>query len=681
MRSPLRTLAGIVRPSNAAPVPYVGRARTLGQFFGSSRSDAEAQMRAMGSVGTLFAIVNRTSNATSQVEWKLWRKATSGRDEDRVEVTRHLALDIWARPNKFFTRQLFIEASQQHLDLTGEAWWVVARNPRMRSIPLEMWPVRPDRMEPIPHREEFLSGYVYCGPDGEKVPLELDEVIQLRMPNPLDPYRGMGPVQSILTDLDSTRYSAEWNRNFFINSATPGGIVEVPHEWDDTEFDQFRARWEEQHRGVAAAHRVGVLENGAKWVERTYSMRDMQFVELRDVARDVIREAFGFPKAMLGTVDDVNRANAEAGEVMFGRWVVVPRLERIKHALNAHFLPLFGDTARDLEFDYEDPVPQDAEARDRERTSKAQAAKLYREAGFTGDSLIEALELPDSLVWEAPPAPQPAPALPAPADPVAPMSPDALLRRLRAAADDDGRVEQLVAAAMAAIRSAFESALNGLLAAWGTVSAAWRRQLVDQVREAVDTGDVSALASLGVDTDPADDELTAAMVALAERAAQQVADEAAAQGVNIDPAEADEDGLSAVATVAVALLAMGLAGAAAREALRVWGPDAEPNDVARQVDEHLSSLSDRTLRDELGGALHHAQQEGRMDTLEDAPDPSVWIASERNDDSSCQPCRDVDDRRFASFAAARAAYPVGAYRECKGRTRCRGTIVPLWEGQ
>ncbi|MGI5286633.1 phage portal protein [Nonomuraea polychroma] len=679
MRSPLRTLTGrILQPSNKAPVPYVSRGRTWGHMFGS-RTDAEAQMRTMGSVGTVFGIVHRTSNAFSQVEWGLWQTAPSGLDEDRKPVTSHLALDIWNRPNPFYTGQLFREAFQQHLDLVGEAVWVIARNPRVRSIPLELWPVRPDRIEPVPSRENFLAGYIYIGPDGEQVPLALDEVIRLMMPNPLDPYRGMGPIQSVLTDIDASKYSAEWNRSFFINSALPGGIVEVPGEWDDNEFEQFRTRWEEQHRGVAAAHRVALLENGAKWVDRKFTMADMQFTEMRGLSSQIIREAYTIPKFAVGIIDDVNRATAEASKAWFAEMLTVPRLERVKGALNAFFLPMFGEAARGLEFDYCDPVPPDAEARDRERTSKAQAAKFYVDAGFNGASVVEALELPEALEWEGrPQAPTPDPAA---ALVPAQGSPEAMLRRLRAQADDEDRVERLVEEAMRAIRTLFESAMDALLAAWDAISSAWRRELVDQVRQAVEDDDVAKLADLKVDSSDADDELKDAMVALAERAAQQVVDEAAAQGVTVEPAEPDEDGLGATAVVVVALLAAGLAGAAAREALRVWGPDAEPNEVAREVDEHLRSLSDRTLRDELGGALHHAQQSGRMDTLEDAPDPSVWIASERNDANTCENCRDVDDRRFTSYAAARAAYPVGAYRDCKGRTRCRGTIVPIWEEQ
>jgi phage portal protein BeeE len=71
----------------------------------------------------------------------------------------------------------------------------------------------------------------------------------------LDPYRGLSPVLSILPDLDTSRYAAEWSRAFFINSAQPGGIIEVPQPLSDPDFDQLRDRWNEQHKGVGNAHR------------------------------------------------------------------------------------------------------------------------------------------------------------------------------------------------------------------------------------------------------------------------------------------------------------------------------------------------------------------------------------------------------------------------------------------
>jgi HK97 family phage portal protein len=351
------------------------------------------QLQAYGSVGTLFAIVSMLAEATSKAEWKLYRTSATGQDADRVEVTRHQALEVWNRPNPFYTRQEFIETVQQHVDLTGEGWWLVGRN-ELATFPMQLWPVRPDRMSPVPDPKSFLSGYVYHSPDGEKVPLGIEDVVQLRMPNPEDPYRGLGPVQSLLTDLDSARLSAEYNRNFFLNSAEPGGIIEVDRRLSDPEFDEMVERWREQHQGVSRAHRVAILEQG-RWVDRKYSMRDMQFTELREVSREVIREAFHFPKSMLGAVDDVNRANAESGEVAFARWLIVPRLERIKQALNVNFLPMFGTAGQGLEFDYIDPTPADRELEIKELSARAEAARELVTAGFAPDDVLSAVGLPE----------------------------------------------------------------------------------------------------------------------------------------------------------------------------------------------------------------------------------------------------------------------------------------------
>src|SRR5690606_26572347 len=117
--------------------------------------------------------------------------------------------------------------------------------------------------------------------------------------------------------------------------------------------------------------------------------------ELRGVSRDVIREAYGMPAFALGDLDDVNRATALAAKAWFAEQITIPRLERIKQALNHELLPLFGATARGLEFDYCDPVPADPAAKNEELTAKANAAKALVEAGFYAPAVREALGLPE----------------------------------------------------------------------------------------------------------------------------------------------------------------------------------------------------------------------------------------------------------------------------------------------
>lgn len=415
--------------SPASPVPYAGRGY-LRQSMLDGGADPTSYMRAYGSSGTVFSIVSMLARQTAKKQWHLYRQqpqdgrrryTTGDKGSDqRTEVIKHQAISVWNRPNAFMSGFQLREISQTYLDLTGEAYLVVQRDSRA-TFPTGLWPVRPDRMEPVPSREDYLAGYVYRGPSGELVPLKLNEVIMVRYPNPFDPYHGLGPIQSILVDIDAAKYSATWNRNFFLNSAAPGGVIQVDRRLDDDEWNEFSNRWREAHRGLGAAHRVAILEQGAQWVPNAHTIRDMDFANLRGVSRDVIREAFAMHKAILGTADDVNRANAVTAQEHFESFLLTDRLDRWRDALDCSYLPLFGSTGEGVEFDFDDPVTSNREADAIELASKANAAQALVNAGYDPHDVLETVGLPDMGVAEratqtpaipprwVPTAPEPAP--------------------------------------------------------------------------------------------------------------------------------------------------------------------------------------------------------------------------------------------------------------------------------
>jgi HK97 family phage portal protein len=674
------------RTATNTPVPFASRSQSYGRGLLGGQRGTTAELGAMGSVSTVFAIVNRTAKAEAGVEWKLYRKAKSGRKEDRTEVTSHAALDLWDKPNAFYTQSEFVESGAQHKQLTGEQWWVIARNERV-NLPLELWPVRPDRMRPVPDPEQFLLGYMYTGPDGQEVALGIDDVILIRTPHPTDPYRGIGPVQALLTDLDAVRYSAEWNRNFFLNSAEPGGIIEVPQALGDEEFNELRDRWNEQHKGVANAHRVAILEHGT-WKDRKFTQTDMQFVELRNVSREIIHEAFGFPRPMTGSVENVNRANGDAGERMFARWLVVPDLEAVKDALNHKLLPMYGTTAVGLEFDYVNPVPEDVDKEATQLTSRSNAASLLVGAGFDPAGTLSAVGLPEIPYAGRPAAPAPQPAAP----PNALHGPRAALPTAW-----DLAVSRLLntqdSSALDQVRADQEDALAQLLDRWTPIEDRWISDLGDQIHTAINNDDPAALASLTVDSDRAADVLREALGGMAQRAAGRMVDEAAAQGVTVEAPELDEaltnrldagslraafgSELVEFAAATASLLGSGLAAAAGREALRLFTPGADGGTVASQVKGFLRGLSNRLKLDQLGGALHRSTNAGRVAVLEAAP-TATYVASEVNDSNRCGPCADIDGTEFTDLDAVRAAYGAGPYQLCQGGIRCRGTVVARW---
>jgi HK97 family phage portal protein len=409
---------------NQSPVPYTANRQPFWRSTGNG--DRTGQLESMDATPAMFAIASSLAADVARVEWKLYRKKVDQRRifrtegaESRLEVMDHQALRVWNRPNPFMTRQEYVETVQLHYELTGEQWWTVgygAIGGISLSFPSELWPVRPDRMEAVPDPQKFLTGYVYSSPDGTKVPLELNQVVFLRRPHPMDPYRGISPVSAIGWDLDADNAAAQYNRNYFRNGAEPGGIITVPKKLSDREFNDLRMRWNESHRGVANAHRVAILAGENFGYESvTPTMRDMQFVELRHVSTEQVRMAYRYPKPMLGTVEDVNRANAEAAEVVYARWLMVDRLERIKQALNFEYLPLFGTAGEGVEFDYCSPVPEDKEADNAELTAKVQAYQTLVDAGADPQGALQFLGLPDTLYKEPQVQPQPEPNLaPAP---------------------------------------------------------------------------------------------------------------------------------------------------------------------------------------------------------------------------------------------------------------------------
>ena len=403
----------------AATAPPAGPPVPMGEsgiwtLPGASRRGGnadEAFLRAYGTNGTTFANGSLLASATAGPQWGLYRKAPGGGQrystsdqgsDQRAEVTQHAALALLGKPNQFWSRFRLFEISQLYQDLTGKCYWVLTS---AAGIPTGIWPVRPDRMQPVPDRDRYLLGWLYTSPGGsEVVALDVDEVIYNPLPDPVDSYGGTGPVQSVLAEIDAVKYAAQYNKNFFCNSARPDGVLSVDHRVSDEEWDELTDRWREAHRGVSRAHWVAVLE-GVTWVPTSTAPKDMDFPVLMSTGGDRIREAWGMHKIMTGLVDDVNRANAQTGEEIFAAWKVAPRLRRWKDVINFQYLPKFYPPGAvvPVEFDFSYPMPVNREQDNMELTAKSGAFAVLVASGADPGWAAQVVGLPAPKMIPAPP--------------------------------------------------------------------------------------------------------------------------------------------------------------------------------------------------------------------------------------------------------------------------------------
>lgn len=692
-----------------APIPLGDGAsaarRGLSYNLGSGRADAETHMRQYGMSGTIFGIVSLLAESAATPHWRLYKKPpkdgrvryTTGDQgsDQRTEVVQHAAIQLLNNPNDFHSRFEYFEGCQQHEELTGETFWVLDNE---AGFPTSMWYVRPDRMQPVPDPDQFLLGWIYTGPNGVQVPLRTTEVILEKRPDPLDPYRGAGPVASILPNIQQQRYATEYQRNLFLNGADPGGIIQVPTTLSEPQFDDLVDRWRESHRGVARAGMVGVLENGATWIPNAHSNKDMEYGQLRLANRDELREAWRIHKAMMGSSDDVNRANAQTAQEVFVAWQVIPRLNRRRDTLNSKLLPLFKD--KSVEFDYDDPFPPNAENASKELLDKAQAWAALVDGGADPHDALEVVGLPDMDMAEV--ATQ-SPALPPSwvsteqAVPGAPAAPEARQRiAIRSAAAAPAQPaapaapQQPTQQQIEKIDLQWKAAVALLVAAWTAhVLPSWYAALLGQIRDAITNGDPDALTALTVPDDGIDDAADTILAhtrPFAAAAARQAADEAAHQGARGAAAVTpDEAALIAAARASAQLQAQQAALSAGREAFRVAGPDADPDDVADHVEEFLNGLSDAGPTAAASQVMSAAQNHARLATIAAGPRAQI-VATEVHDGNTCDPCDDINGHVFGysddpdAVAEAAAAYPAGGYALCEGGPRCRGTVFGVYGG-
>jgi len=318
--------------------------------------DLQEYLNAYGEIGWLFAVVSKIAEGVSEVKWRLYE----GTDRDkRKQIATHPALSLLDYVNEFQTGQEFIELDSIYFDLIGESFWVFNFN-RMGQ-PSEIWLPQPPLMHVIPDPKRFVKGYVH-GFGKDATPLDIKDVIHRKKSNPRNPYRGLGAAQALGVDLAAEKYSAKWNERFFYNSARPDGVIEFEGTLSDEQFERLKQQWAERHQGVNKAHKIALLEGGGKYKQIAFNPKDMDFKNLRTMNRDSILGIYGVPLSVMGISENVNRANAEAGDHTFARWVIKPRLDRLKAKLNEQYLPKFRGT-ENMQIDYDEVVPRTLEQR------------------------------------------------------------------------------------------------------------------------------------------------------------------------------------------------------------------------------------------------------------------------------------------------------------------------------
>lgn len=307
----------------------------------------------------IYACVNCRSREVGNIDLFV----REGKDKESTD--EHELLDLLYKANPNMTKYELFYGTQAYLDLTGNAFWYLAREGKNADGKVkEIYLLRPDKVKIILDKDNALivHGYAFTQANGKDIPFTPKQILHFKNFNPNSNFpisgRGMGVVQASASAIEIDNESRVWNYSFFKNSARPDGLLikETGGQMSAEEYTTLKRQFNQEHGGSSKAHKVGFLSGAFKWQEVSKSVKDMDFVEQRRFSRDEILALFQVPKAVIGIVEDVSRSNAEATDYIFASRCIKPLMQTIVDTLNEYLADEFGDSVR---LDFKSPVPQD----------------------------------------------------------------------------------------------------------------------------------------------------------------------------------------------------------------------------------------------------------------------------------------------------------------------------------
>lgn len=311
-------------------------------------------------VGWCYAAASKISNDVRSNPWTLWDKNGKPTKDDWEAVPREKINPILVRPNATMLFADLIEVTQLHLDLAGETMWhkITASEQGGKIIGLEV--IYPHWLhEPVQNPQTGqISAWKVMVPGRELRTINVEDLLHIKYPHPLDPIRGCSPVEAFALSHDLDMYSRAYGGALMKNRATPELVLTSEQELTREQMDVIRDQWMDRHTNPASG--PGVLGKGATIQQLSLNMADLQFLAVTQATREQILGAYGVPAAKLGLITDANRANSEAADYTYKENCIFPRLNRIEAAINFIVLPwIYGKDASRLYFGFQSPIDED----------------------------------------------------------------------------------------------------------------------------------------------------------------------------------------------------------------------------------------------------------------------------------------------------------------------------------
>lgn len=295
-------------------------------------------------IGAVYSCVTLLAEAVAGLPVSMFDRRQDG---TRVPIMSNPVLSLVKdQPNPVIDAAELWRTVMGWMLLRGNGYVYVQRNGS--GQPIGLWPLSPNAVEPRRLKEGARAGqlvYQVSVDDEDWAPVSqrdglVDQTGMLHFRAFGLGVEGLSPIGLARQSIGISFAAQQYMGGFYSRDASPGSHIEVPDELSDEAFTRLEAQWRSLHQGFNNAHRLAILEGGAKWASASLSPKDAEFIETQKFSRSEIASMYGVPPHMIGDTDKSTSWGTGIAEQGIGfvtyslrRWT--NRLERVTRRLLA----------------------------------------------------------------------------------------------------------------------------------------------------------------------------------------------------------------------------------------------------------------------------------------------------------------------------------------------------------
>lgn len=287
-------------------------------------------------VPLVYACVLILAESVASLPMSVYRRLPNGGKEVATNHRVHSLLHV--TPNDEQTAFEATEYRMACLAMRGNAYGALSMNGR--GDVMEIQPLRPQFMQ-LDRDSAGRLVFDYQEPGATRV-YSKDRIWYTRGFG-TDGVSGLSPIAIHREAIGYAMTLNEHGSRLFANGAQVGATIEVPGEWSDTAFNNFKTDFNTNHGGRLNAGKPLILEGGAKFSPIGLSSVDAEYIaSLKNSIAEVSR-IYRIPLHMLNELDKATFSNIEHQSLEFVTRTLLPWLKRIEDSANRD---LFGPLER-----------------------------------------------------------------------------------------------------------------------------------------------------------------------------------------------------------------------------------------------------------------------------------------------------------------------------------------------